>query len=207
MTKVKSRCGLLFALLAWSVLVAAQEWYQVEVIAFRYPVAAESSWAASEIPTFGGTQRLSASDGDVPTTTAMYTELRPHELQLAGAYKVLQGSSTYQTVFHRGWRQSAGDSRPVYLTETGTADPAASPTVEGAVRLAIGSNAMRVNSEFVVHLPESTVAVSESRAVSDGELHYFDHPLLGVLVQVTNHLDEAIENSGLPLEPRVEPPR
>jgi Peptidoglycan-binding protein, CsiV len=206
MIRLNLQCAMTVLLLAWVSVVTATEWYQVEVIAFRYPIEGDSSWvSAPTLPDFGGALRLREPENPEQTdVSTMYAALAPHELQLAGAYKRLQGSSKYQVLFHTGWRQAPGDSRPVYLTDRNIEAVEELPEVEGVIRLVTDGKAMQVRSDFVVRMPESVVAISESRPVTDAELHYLDHPLLGLIVQVTHHTDDPIEAEALPLEPSVE---
>lgn len=173
--------------------VFAADWFQVEVIAFRYPQETDSSWAAApDIPDFSGAQRLIRPGADTEIDGAdAYVALSSSQLQLAGAAQVLERSN-YQVLIHSGWRQPATDSRPVYLaTPPADANPAA-PTLEGVVRLAVAARAMHISSNFIVHLTDAPIAISETRAVSAGELHYFDHPLLGLLVQVTPVVPDSV---------------
>jgi hypothetical protein len=58
------------------------------------------------------------------------------------------------------------------------------PRVEGTVRLRTG-RLLYVDTDFVLYGEETPVRLTESRKVKLKELHYFDHPLYGVLLQVT----------------------
>jgi Peptidoglycan-binding protein, CsiV len=208
---------LTLSLLVSSTFALAEDWYRIEVIGFRYPVAEGASWAAAQTaPDFSGAQRLLATADTNADTEALsddatpvaYATLAPTALDLAGAYQRLEQNPGYQPVFHTGWWQSASDSRPVYFTDLAAVTADAPVTgFEGTIRLAAAKEGIRVTSNFIVRLPDTAVAINEARNVVAGELHYLDHPLLGLLVQVTPRASPPSVDSELPLEPTVEAPR
>ncbi|MBI2799042.1 MAG: hypothetical protein HYX63_01955 [Gammaproteobacteria bacterium] len=190
MTRTQRRLGA-WALLLWSTASCAAGWYQVEVIVFRYRNAAEESWAkAADVPDFSRAQHLAPRVESTPSDTAIlaYTALDPGALHLTGAYDALAHSATHQPLAHLAWRQAADDSRAVFIgeqTDTAKAEDATSENwVEGQVRLRVSAKDQRVETLFVAHQGATPVRVAQTRNVALGELNYFDHPLLGVLVQV-----------------------
>ena len=197
------------ALALWAATICAQaaDWYQVEVIAFRYPPAATASWAAATaLPDFSQATRLAPKESAAPTagTPLAYAELPPTLLHLTGAYLTLSKHGGYQVLFHTGWRQSETDSRAVYLTDQVSADastaPVANPqSIEGTLRLQSGAKQYRITTQFIAHQNDLAVAIGEVRNVVPGELHYFDHALLGMLVEVT-----PLDANGEPLPPATE---
>jgi hypothetical protein len=56
--------------------------------------------------------------------------------------------------------------------------------VEGTVQISAG-RLLYVATDFVNYFGESAVRITEQRKVKLKEIHYFDHPLFGVIVQVT----------------------
>ena len=197
------------ALALWGATICAQaaDWYQVEVIAFRYPPTATASWAAATaLPDFSQATRLAPKESAAPTagTPLAYAELPPTLLHLTGAYLTLSKHGGYQVLFHTGWRQSETDSRAVYLTAQVSADastaPVANPqSIEGTLRLRSGAKQYRITTQFIAHQNDLAVAIGEVRNVVPGELHYFDHALLGMLVEVT-----PLDANGAPLPPATE---
>ena len=194
------------ALALWGATTCAQaaDWYQVEVIAFRYPPAATASWAAATaLPDFSQATRLAPTESVAPTTVTplAYAELPPTLLHLTGAYQTLSKHGGYQVLLHTGWRQTETDSRAVYLTDQVSTDatPAtvANPqSIEGTLRLQSGAKQYRITTQFIAHQNDLAVAIGEVRNVVPGELQYFDHALLGMLVEVT-----PLDANGEPLLP------
>ena len=180
--------------------VASAAWYQVEVIAFRYPQAEESSWSAAKtLPDLSTAVRLApAEQAPEPAAPLAYQALASHELKLAGAYQALARSGNLERLFHVGWRQRDEDSRAVFLS---TADPAAEPVtappavLAGTVRISPGRSGFQLVSNFIVQQGETPIALAESRKIALGELHYLDHPLVGLLIQMTA-LDPAVDTNG-----------
>ncbi len=180
--------------------VASAAWYQVEVIAFRYAQAQESSWSAAKtLPDFSTAVRLApAEQAPEPAPPLAYQALASHELKLAGAYQALARGGNLERLFHVGWRQRDEDSRAVFLS---TADPTAEASVlgpallEGSVRISPTNTGFQLTSNFLVQHGETPVALVESRKMAVGELHYLDHPLVGLLVQVTA-LEPAVDTNG-----------
>ena len=179
------------ALLVWSTASCATDWYQVEVIVFRYRNAADESWAkAAEVPDFSRAQHLAPSVEATPrdATISAYTALDPGALHLTGAYEALTHGTTHQPLAHVAWRQTADDSRAVFIgesTDIAKVEVAALENwVEGQIRLRVSDKDRRVEALFVAHQGATPVRVAQTRNVVLGELNYFDHPLLGVLVQV-----------------------
>ena len=62
-----------------------------------------------------------------------------------------------------------------------------SPMIEGEIQIRIG-RVLYISTDFVKYSDGSPVRIQEQRQVKLREIHYFDHPLFGVLVQVTPYL-------------------
>ena len=129
-----------------------------------------------------------------------FESLSMSDLQMTGVYRRLRKLSAYDPVLHVGWRQPGfGSSRarsvyisdkPAVTTETmmdsnGVTFEAAKVVrrVEGTVRVRTG-RLLHVNVDFVNYGEESPLRITEQRRVMLKELHYFDHPLFGVIVRV-----------------------
>lgn len=171
--------------------------YEVEVIVFRHVVADAGQWAESQpLPDFSAARRLvdgSAAEGLSPP--ASFVRLPSSMHRLAGAEKLLARAGAYEVLSHAAWRQPDSAAVPVYLADAAPApgEGAASmrPRAEGSVSLQVARPQLRVQTDFVVMAGETPVRVRDSRNLRPGELHYLDHALLGILLQVTEVLPPA----------------
>lgn len=201
---------------------SAADWYQVEVLAFRYSVEENSAWSpAPALPDFAQALRLAPvpEDSPAPTGPVAWQTLPAHELRLAGARQALVRTGRVALLFHTGWRQRAGEGRPVYLSsplEDTASGGLPRPFVEGAVKLTPAGPGFRLASRFVAHTVEASILLGESRAVVEGDLHYLDHPLVGMILQVTAYAPPGASPSStggdlplnpVPLSPAGAPPR
>jgi hypothetical protein len=181
----------------------AADWYQIEVIGFRYPAAAETSATSSTVPDFSAAVHLVFEDTVASTTTITAYSILPASSQTLGdAYQRLNRSNAQQVLFHTGWRQNGIDSRPVYLSDQQTtAIPSATQettpipaTTEGTLRFQTDGKQYRITTQFVAHQNDQPVVLGETRNITLNELNYFDNVLIGLLVEVTK-----IGEDGLPL--------
>lgn len=219
MTPIRTTClGLylgLSALLATQGVRAA-DWYQVEVLAFRYNVEEDSAWSpAPALPDFSQALRLAPVPEDPAAVTVPipWQALAAHELRLAGARQALVRSGRLDPLFHTGWRQRAGEGRPIYLSspvEATGGGGAPRSFVEGVVSLTPSGSGFRLDSRFVAHTVEASILLGESRAMVEGDLHYLDHPLVGVIIQITAYAPPGaspVSAAGtLPVTPAPQPP-
>ena len=213
-SRYRAACAL--GVLAWLGAGSARaDDYEVEVIVFRHVVPQDAGTWASEaaLPDFGAARRLAepaddevaAADAAMGTASGpvAFTALPPTTFRLAGAEKLLAGSAAYEVVTHVAWQQPGDGAVAVYVgdplstalapgapgtaaLEGGAAVAVAPPRAEGLLRLQIELPEMRVQSDFVVLSGDSPVRVKATRNLKSGELHYLDHELLGVLLQVTS---------------------
>jgi len=129
-----------------------------------------------------------------------FESLSLSDLQMTGVYRRLAKLSAYDPVLHVGWRQPgfrSSRARSVYISDKPavTTDTMMDPNgvtfevakvvrrVEGTVRVRTG-RLLYVNVDFVNYGEESPLRITEQRRVKLKELHYFDHPLFGVIVRV-----------------------
>ncbi len=180
------------ATLLFAGVVRAEPWYEIEILVFRYADRAAEQWsAATQLPDVARGLRLDdAAAAGAPAVAgggwAAYRALARHELELAGAAQVLARAGGFEPLIHAGWRQAASDGRAVYLSGGATQEVIAAhgAGLEGVARLVPGGTP-RLAVDFVTYLDGVAVRMSARRPVRPGELHYFDHPLIGVLAQVT----------------------
>jgi hypothetical protein len=186
--------------LAW----AAVPWYEVEVIVFERTRPGEHPevWPRDR----GGPALHDAVELQAPVASAEprpFHSLTEREYQLAGAAQALRSAGGYRVLAHLGWRQpgfAERQSRAVRIEagptltlpgfqETGT-DLRSAHQLEGTVRL-IRSRFLHLDADIMLHRPAGgadgaeSFRLTERRRMRSGELHYLDHPTLGMLVRVT----------------------
>jgi len=189
-----------FALLCAAPARAAD--YEIEVIVFRHVVADVGQWSASQpLPDFGAARRLTeeaAAEARLPPQPFARLPATMH--RLAGAEKLLARAGAYEVLAHAAWRQPDSVAAPVYVGDSAPAAPTAPdngglapvrPRAEGSVTLQVAKPQLRILTDFVVLAGETPVHVRSTRNLRPGELHYLDHELLGILLQVTEVLPPA----------------
>lgn len=144
--------------------------YDVEIIVFRN-LSGQSD----------GEQWPLAGMASPDSTGHFRPEVAPTDLP-GSAYRMqaiadsLNRSGTYRVLAHRAWRQTARDRAQ--------ADPlpvsAAGDALEGTIML-VRERFLHLAVDLVL---QSTYVLDEKRRVRSGELHYFDHPMFGVIAQV-----------------------
>jgi hypothetical protein len=150
-----------------------------------------------------------------------FMRLPPEEQRLRDVASRLRRAGGFEVLAHVAWRQpSFGDARArrIYITtEPGTGDPAAAGitppapgaggdlVVYGTVRLRRG-NLLHLDADLVLEGPHPPVRLTESRRVRLRELHYFDHPLFGMIAQVTPYVVPALEPGAEAQEPGAKTP-
>ena len=173
-------------------------------------------------PPNGGIIDPGAIDGDEPEPAtgragSTFRVLRSDELELRGALQRLQRDGDYTPLAHGGWVQATyppEQAIPIDLSLLGTVNPV------GTVQLHL-SRFLHVTVDLVYRAPyepppqqaapvaddvlrELTLplryALRIQRRVRSGEVHYLDHPAIGLLVVVTPAPTEP-QDSGDPLSP------
>lgn len=196
-------------------VVPAYAWYQVEVIVFEYlrPNADGELFAEDAgPPDTEGAVELSdhGMSGTQPGPFAAYRVVPPSRYRLGGVQGSLRSSPDYRPLLHVAWEQPGsgeGPSRYVRLqrpNEPGVDGapavheagdlPAHAPVLDGTVRVRSG-RLLFVDMD-IAYLPEAgaldpgsaaagPVRIRASRKLKLNELHYLDHPLFGVLIEVS----------------------
>lgn len=186
--------------LACASLPAAAAGYHVEVIVFahlRHADDGEVSPAVGTYPDFSGSVEPAVEyDADNPfllLTTGFY--------KLGGVYNQLRASGIYRPLVHMAWQQPAltGDhALPVHVSLSEMAADSAVMKIDGAVRIRA---AQFLHADVdLLYFPDNLPALpptpgedqlagftrmKESRRMKLNELHYFDHPLFGMLLYVS----------------------
>ena len=107
--------------------------------------------------------------------------LSGQQLQLTGVEQRLKRAGDIPLV-HIGWRQKRSESRAVRITSSELAADGR-PLVDGDVRLRVGQQ-LAISFDILCLYNNQPIRLSANRTVKFGELHYFDHPVFGVLLQV-----------------------
>jgi len=194
--------ALLLALLLSALQPAVADDFEIEVLVFRHTAQTTTgAWTASGTgPSLASARRLAeAPESPAPDAAPLaFTKLPSTRHRLAGAGKLLAGSSAYEVVSHTAWRQPGDAGIAVYLGDevAALAAPAAveaslalptplGPRAEGTLRLQADTTDIRVGTDFVVMAGDTPLRVRSMRNLRSGELHYLDHAVLGIVLQVT----------------------
>ena len=198
--------------------LAAARWYQVEVIVFKHngesatggeqwpggialPDLRNSIDLVTDLPDLAAAPAAAAG----PQTIA-FKPLERNERLLIDTERRLRNSREYAPLLAVAWRQpnfGVVGAKHVYLSDqvaardtaagrTGTAAAAGSaetvgPRVRGTVTVKV-ARLMNVDVDFVFDNDGVPVRLTETRKVKLREIHYFDHPLFGVIVQVVPYV-------------------
>jgi len=200
----------LAALLATATVTAHARWYQVEVVVFRHVGGATiggEQWPVIEpLPDFANSVQLVS---DVPHSGVAeaagplaFTPLARADMRLDGVARKLRGGD-YELLLASAWRQPSfgvAGARRVYLSDVdGAAGQAAikvgpggvvtrgTPSVAGTVSIKV-ARLLHVAVDFLYAHDGQPVRLTETRQVKLRETHYFDHPLFGVVVQVSPYV-------------------
>lgn len=198
----------LLLLLITSLNATAASYYQVEIIVFEHLFSnadGEISQVGLKLPDFNNTVDFSASAGD---GAGGFRLLSPGMYKLGGVYNELKFSRNYRPFLHMAWQQpQLGLSRAknVRIRKTeGEASNASLIKLDGLVRIR-STQFLHADvdmfyfpsplSESFIRYPVSDggagsmrtdfAELKETRKMKLNELHYFDHPLFGVLLRVS----------------------
>jgi hypothetical protein len=139
--------------------------YQVEVVVFRQVAGA----AGVPGPTL-------VAGTPVPVTTA--------DLRLGGVVRRLAATG-YEPLLHAGWRQQVTPKFRAFVANATRAPASVAATLyqEGGLLLEIDATVAGVGPPDSSGEP-GVVRLRATRRISNGNLHYFDHPDFGVIAAV-----------------------
>lgn len=141
------------------------------------------------------------SEEEVAECLGGYLRLNELRQPMVGERIRLEQSGQYRILHHAAWQQPASrpdEARPVRLTN-GKAFSEASPNapaLDGSLRLS-KEQFLQIDLDLLYHYPAAApnpdgesagsdgLLLQVSRKLRSGDLNYIDHPLLGVLAQVT----------------------
>ena len=198
---------LVLALFAAGSACAQSNRIQIEVLVFAYnnPDSGSALSPADPDPVYSG---MLLGEGG-----AVYSALPREALKLGGAYDALARNARTRALLHVGWQQDAGSTRPVRLrgrAEVRSSDPergvlaTANPELDGDLRLRFGRG-VEVHVDALLRVEsrkggratgEQRFRLNSKRIVNYGELHYIDHPALGIIVRVDRVEDAAADATG-----------
>lgn len=166
---------------------AAPNAYQVELIFFAprtltlEPTTANQRAANQDMPSF-----LSGAI-DLQNPSLPITQVKPAERKLSELAGHLKRSSQYQVIGHVAWRQPALGGSQALPVRIDAGQATTSVQVAGTVKLTAGSG-FTLNAALVLRQAQGdemhTVPIHAQRSMHSNRLHYLDHPLLGILVEV-----------------------
>jgi len=107
----------------------------------------------------------------------------PSSYRLAGVWQVLRGSGEYRPLRHLAWRQVGTSASRAPLVQVGE-DP--SSNVFGTVKVT-RSRFLHVELDLLVSDGEGSYRIKTRRKMSANQLHYIDHPLIGILARITRY--------------------
>lgn len=198
-------CLILLAPLA---VRAETRWYEVELIIFaptdNSSVNAEA-WAQGGPPIHTASSRQLLPPGR-KSNPVPFQQLDSSQLRLTTEFRQLRNSKRYRPLLHIGWLQpglSKGRAVPVLIGQ-GTGNRAAdatlsdAPRLEGTVTVTLARYlhlavdlayrrplASRALPGDETALEETVFRLRESRRMKSKEVHYLDHPMLGVIALIT----------------------
>lgn len=204
-------CALMLGLLlAASGAARAERWYQVELVAFErltvdtagevFPAEAELAVPPRAVELLDPGTAEAFAEAAADALPVAFAPLDGDALELRPVAAALARDPGYRVLRHVGWRQpgfGVDDAPAVHLLALAPpveapaaapsapqAPPAATPgRVEGFVALRVGRY-LHLDVELLLRRPGVAAVLSEHRRVRLGELHYFDHPLYGLLAAV-----------------------
>ncbi|MFO7592486.1 MAG: CsiV family protein [Pseudomonadota bacterium] len=167
-----------FFVLFFSPALQAQEetrWYEVEVLLFEQQ---SESYRQSEEwpldftePELEGSRELSS--------TGSFRRLSNTELKRQGDADRIKSAADLKLLAHFGWRQpglSREEAVPLRIEEV--------PGLSGTLTLIL-SRYLHIETDLLYRETEEHVyRLEQSRRMRSGELHYLDHPVLGIAIEV-----------------------
>lgn len=186
-------------------------WYRVEVIVFEHLYSDGDGEVWDKPPGLPDKDRL-VTVGLNPDDTSgpFYQGYAEGDRRLAGIYSALRYSKQYRPILHMAWQQpglGASRARNVLIrkedgvvSENGFEMPLIK--VDGVVKIR-STRLLHVDVDlayFFQPVPETFLVtgttgnaddqpryarIKESRKIKLNEIHYFDHPLFGALIQVS----------------------
>ena len=167
---------------------ASTPWYRIELVIFTRntpPGATGETWPQSP----GKLDWDSVRAGSYATAPGS-------SLKLTGAKLALNQAGGLSPVIHTAWQQPVygrNAARPFYLKSDREITPG-TPVVEGMIKISV-RRYLHVDLDLLLRRTTAEVATraggfqtfrfDEHRRMRSKELHYIDHPLMGMLIEIT----------------------
>jgi hypothetical protein len=206
--------ALLCVAVTWPAAVAAETWYEVEIIvvAQRQPDAGSEVWPADGVPPLPPEAQLAIPQPGQPGVSGKIAPLPPENLRLQAEAQRIAEDARYELLLHTGWRQpglAKEQALPVRIQAIEAAavpddDALAQPRLDGILRLILARYLhleadLRYRSATAVAADSDTLfaafndaagekpvyRLNETRRMRSREVHYLDHPMFGIIATVT----------------------
>ena len=206
-------CALVIILFASAQPALAADWFEVELILFTRPGGADSNealridratpdWGDAYPLQPGTTPPFSRRLESGPPSAGAYRLLPESAFQLEAVSYTLRRSRGYSPALHLAWRQPIGtarSARPLYLQWP--AGGSGLPEIQGLIELSL-NRYLHVDVNFLWNdapgrragdaMPVTgrrwePIRFQASRRMRSGELHYLDHPRMGMLIEIRRY--------------------
>ena len=191
--------------------LAFAKWYQVEMVVFEHLTADDSGefWNTGDVQDYSRAVEL-VTDTDAPNAFKM---LPSSSYKLGGINKVLRLSRGYRPVHHVAWQQpelTKSKAKKVHIKDpeakiNGTVNLRGGHLLhldldisyfvdlftESVISFTKENMSVASEDEEEIEVDEEIIMsgtyaqMKETRRIKLNELHYFDHPLFGVIMRVT----------------------
>ncbi len=171
---------LLLLLLGMTSAANAQgaRWYKVEMILFtELGAVARNAEHWAEDP--GQPQTLEAIP--LSSGSARVQALSSSAYRLSGIWSALKRSGDYRPIRHLAWQQPGLSSRSAPLIAVGDE---LDPEIQGTIKLS-RQRFLHLDVDLVLREANQSYRMKSSRRMRTNELHYLDHPTIGVIAIVT----------------------
>jgi hypothetical protein len=173
--------ALLLLLLLGAILPAVAQgarWYKIEMILFtELGAVARNAEHWAEDP--GQPQTLEAIPLSVGS--ARVQALSPSAYRLSGIWSALKRSGDYRPIRHLAWKQPGLSSRSAPLIAVGDE---LDPEIQGTIKLS-RQRFLHLDVDLVLREANQSYRLKSSRRMRTNELHYLDHPTIGVIAIAT----------------------
>ena len=173
---LRFRALLAVALLGLASAAGAQGWYSVELVIFAH-LAGDGPDAETwrDDPGFPDTALARPIGG------AGLGSVGPGAYRLSGVWQALRASGRYRPIRHLAWTQAgrSAANAPVVLVGDSPADP-----VRGTAQVSRG-RFLHLKLDLLYQDADRAYRFRTRRRMRSNELHYLDHPLIGVVAIVT----------------------
>lgn len=178
-------CGLALSALAGAQAPGtSQPEYRVELLVLRHLNNEGRSFEAPKPPLVEAAGETEGPDASRDSDRSVRWRGLPWaEFQLKNEFARLRRSRDFRPLLHLGWTQAALDSDAAgWVSVRGGADDGS--RIDGRARLTV-NRYLNLRLELDAAIPEKgEFRLAQSRRMKSGELHYFDHPEFGVLVEI-----------------------